>query len=1681
MTSLYRALQSLRWAPKRYALIATALFIIAAAPVLLSLQDHSFSINENAAVGTVVGTLAPTTDSDGNPLDFTILSGNTSGAFSLDASSGVLKVANAAALNFEVTPSYVLRVRATANKGTSAETYSDIDVRVQLLDVAEAATVSVAAVSGLSENAATLPGSAQSNGSPTTVAFQWSTSPTLAAVDPATLAGAQVLAAGAPATAISLPLAGLTAGTTYYYRLAAKNSTGIVYSEIKSFATYTIPNVVSIQKIGDSPSNATTLNYKVTFSEAVSGVDPADFTLSKNGTATGSISSVQASNATTYQVSLSGASGNGHIRLDFKDDNSVVNTNAVPVGGRNVDDGNYFLGETYQLDNEAPTIIIDGPSYPYTQIGPSTFTVTYSEPCNITLSASDITLIATGTATGTIEVTGTSNSQRTVNIRNITGDGTLKFTVAAGTATDAAGNVAGEAGPSNVVVVDNTAPVGYCPSPIWLQSDLSKCEAYVPVPLPTYDDNNEPGVVVITNNRTGTANASGTYPVGTTTVTWRFQDQSGNYSECSTTITVEDVSAPVVSCPADIIAGTDLTSCGAVVTYEVPYTDNCSGATLQQTAGLASGAVFPLGVTTNVFEITDAKGNKTTCSFTVTIEDNKGPIIVCTDDIVVDSEAGRNGATVTYNAPTATDNCSNDPVAAVLKSGLASGSFFPSGTTTNVYEARDAVGNITTCSFTVTVVDEEAPTIVISDPSVWLTQNGPVTYTVTYYGATNIALTSADIVLNLTGTANATDVTVTGTGHQRTVTLTGISGDGFISINILPGTATDNVNNPAPGAGPSEAFEVDNTAPSVSIASSDVTTLEDTPTSPIAITISDLVTPASELQVSISAADAVLVPAAGLRLNGTGQNRTLVITPGLHRHGGTQISIGVTDKSGKTTTKQFTLTVTAVADAPIVSTQPASGPEDTQIPLSFSAVLVDADGSESITSYQVENVPAGATLSAGTNLGGGLWTLIPAQLAGITILPPLNFVGQFTLRIRATSQESSNSSQTESATKDLVVTVTNENDAPTFSLSSTAIVKQEDFSGDVVINIIDLKDVDTQLTNISFSLSPASVDWVTISINTATGEITLKSVKDKNQLTPFSFTVRANDGSSQNNIAERTFTVQILPVNDAPVVSVESPWAMVEDFAGTETRSVSVVQAPADEAGETITYKISPSPASLSFINLQFSNGTFTATSKENAWGEKELRIRAFDGTDSSNVIYLKVIVIPVDDAPSFEVVAGGVRLLEDFGTATETVVSVAPHSAWESGETYTYRLAPEDHARVKASIDANTGEITFTSVQDANSAAGIPFTLTVSDGSLESSKEFVLVIEPVNDAPYGKVTEVKGPEPIAFEVETEAGVELFPAIYKDVDIEDDDSTEKLEVYRLEGAPAWLSVENGYVDKNNNHLADHNEWMSQLVANPPLSEEGKVYTVRAYVRDQHAEELLNPADVDGDGNPKRYDEFQVKVVCTNALPTVEEEEIVLTMELNKPLADPRPFFIFDDAKTLVDGLPVKVQAIEVDPAMLQSVVIEPIIGVEGGWMIKSVVPAVNQYGETTFRIKIQDYAYCPSDQEDLDENGERKPVYITVKVGIDLKDILDIPNLITPNGDGANDTWNILGLEEFQQHEVRIFDTRGRLIFTSRSYTTGREWDGTLNGAPLPDGTYTYQILFNDGKEKREGRIHIAR
>ena len=94
-------------------------------------------------------------------------------------------------------------------------------------------------------------------------------------------------------------------------------------------------------------------------------------------------------------------------------------------------------------------------------------------------------------------------------------------------------------------------------------------------------------------------------------------------------------------------------------------------------------------------------------------------------------------------------------------------------------------------------------------------------------------------------------------------------------------------------------------------------------------------------------------------------------------------------------------------------------------------------------------------------------------------------------------------------------------------------------------------------------------------------------------------------------------------------------------------------------------------------------------------------------------------------------------------------------------------------------------------------------------------------------------------------------------------------------------------------------------------------------------------------------------------------------------------------------------------------------------------------------------------------------------VYVQTKLGCIIGSmnfsIFNVTNIFTPNADGMNDTWEISGLENYPNSEVKVFDRFGNTVL--QKITNGTfEWDGTFNSRKLPTGNYWYVIKVSDGR-----------
>jgi len=110
----------------------------------------------------------------------------------------------------------------------------------------------------------------------------------------------------------------------------------------------------------------------------------------------------------------------------------------------------------------------------------------------------------------------------------------------------------------------------------------------------------------------------------------------------------------------------------------------------------------------------------------------------------------------------------------------------------------------------------------------------------------------------------------------------------------------------------------------------------------------------------------------------------------------------------------------------------------------------------------------------------------------------------------------------------------------------------------------------------------------------------------------------------------------------------------------------------------------------------------------------------------------------------------------------------------------------------------------------------------------------------------------------------------------------------------------------------------------------------------------------------------------------------------------------------------------------------------------------------------------------------VDGNGCIYNDSVTVDVIIPESRVFDltISDLITANGDGFNDVWNIIGIENYPKTKVFVFNTTGNVVFESSNYDNS--WKGTFNGNQLPDGTYYYIVEMDKDAKVEKGFITIV-
>ncbi|XP_071961171.1 uncharacterized protein [Antedon mediterranea] len=286
-----------------------------------------------------------------------------------------------------------------------------------------------------------------------------------------------------------------------------------------------------------------------------------------------------------------------------------------------------------------------------------------------------------------------------------------------------------------VNVTDSENPMISCPANQTLPADEGSTGTQVTWDDATATDNS--GVVTVVQGD-GEPSSGGTFTLGSPrTLSYIATDESGNYATCTFVIYIIDMESPeIMNCPTGRVNSTDLSINSTTISWDEPtYSDNTNDV-LTSDSTHSSGDEFFIGVTTVVYTVEDESGNMATCNFTVTILDLEPPTFNCSDDIILNTSPGENYASATWQPPTYEDNSFDDVT--VTSSHGDPPVNLEIGDHDIMYNFTDQSDNQASCSFTITVNDNQAPQVIFCPEDVNVTSIDFMAYNTIYWNPPNV-------------------------------------------------------------------------------------------------------------------------------------------------------------------------------------------------------------------------------------------------------------------------------------------------------------------------------------------------------------------------------------------------------------------------------------------------------------------------------------------------------------------------------------------------------------------------------------------------------------------------------------------------------------------------------------------------------------------------------------------------------------------------------------------------------------------------------------------------------------------------------------------------------------------------------------------------------------------------------
>jgi len=180
--------------------------------------------------------------------------------------------------------------------------------------------------------------------------------------------------------------------------------------------------------------------------------------------------------------------------------------------------------------------------------------------------------------------------------------------------------------------------------------------------------------------------------------------------------------------------------------------------------------------------------------------------------------------------------------------------------------------------------------------------------------------------------------------------------------------------------------------------------------------------------------------------------------------------------------------------------------------------------------------------------------------------------------------------------------------------------------------------------------------------------------------------------------------------------------------------------------------------------------------------------------------------------------------------------------------------------------------------------------------------------------------------------------------------------------------------------------------------------------------------------------------------------------------------------IVTNTVTLCQSVPVQATVITVYPATAFTTVVT-----EAFTNNATITVTVNPIGTGNLIYSLDGGAWQSSNVFTGVEAGSHQVMVEDLEGCTNLTEtveVIDYPKYFTPNGDGFNDKWKIVGLEAKHNAKIYIFDRYGKLI--KQIDPLGEGWDGRYNGQDIPSTDYWFSVDYTESNQQKQFKAHFS-